>query len=115
MADFSPSSNSFRCPVDKLQGNRDCNQDNNNPLEHFHAAVGGLGRGLFVDGFQGLKFTNNTRVPFVKVEALVHKPVDPGKVLIAQEFESVVHALEEDGIVYLKLGDAPRGGAEVTK
>src|SRR4029077_18134985 len=106
MADFLPSSNSFRCTVDKLQSNRDRNQDNNSPFEHFHAAVGGLVRDLFVDALQGLEFTNNARVPFVKMEALVHQAVDPGQVLIAQELKGVVHPFEKDGVIDLKLGDA---------
>src|SRR5206468_10718387 len=60
---------------------------------------------------EGLDLPQDARVPLGEVEALRDEPVHAREVLVAEQLESVVDALEEDGVLDLQLTDPAEGGA----
>src|ERR1043165_7194801 len=82
-------------------------QEDHDPLEGFHAPAGGLVAELLVDAHGGLELAEDAVVPLLEVEARGREGVEAGEVLVADEFQGVVHALEEEGRIHLHAGDAP--------
>lgn len=68
---------------EERHGDRDGDQHDDDPLEHFHAAGGRPVRHLPVDAFQRLQLAQNARIPGFQVEPLGREAVDASQVLVA--------------------------------
>jgi hypothetical protein len=60
--------------------------------------------------FQDVQLTQNACIPLLQMEALRSQAVYAGQVLIAQEFEGVIHAFKQDGAIHLHLRNAAQVG-----
>src|SRR5262249_61099919 len=86
------------------------NQEDHNPLEQLQTPSGRLVGDFVVDAFQDVQLTQNARIPLLQMEALRGQAVYAGQVLIAQEFEGVIHAFKQDRTIYLHLRNAAQVG-----
>src|SRR6266404_2393421 len=79
--------------TDKFQSDGKGDQEDDHPLQHFHAVVGCLYRDFFVDALERLQFTENARVPLVEMKATIDHAIDPREILVADQFQRVVEFL----------------------
>ena len=95
---------------EKGQDNRYGNQNDNNPLQNFHAPRGSLIGDFFIDTFHGVQFAHDAGIPLGEVETLRGEVIDAGQVLIPEEFEGIVDAFKEHGTIHLHLRHTPQVG-----
>src|SRR5262245_6694061 len=87
-------------------------QDDDDPLEELGAAdVHAVGE-LAVDALEGLELAEDGGIPLGEVEALGGEAVEAREVLVAEEFQGVVDALEEEGGIDLVGGDVAQVAVE---
>src|SRR6267142_1467209 len=90
------------CPVkvsvshdaEEGKNDRDGNQDDDDPLQHLHPPAHDLIGDLLIDALECFKFAENTRVPVRQMKALGGKTVKAREILVAQQFQDIVHAFK---------------------
>src|SRR5262245_51268867 len=86
-------------PGHEGQDNRDGYQNNDNPLQDFHALGSRPIRDFLIDAFQGVQFADDTGVPLCKMKTLRYQSIHPGQILITKEFEGVIDPFKKHGAI----------------
>ena len=63
---------------DEGQDDRDGDQNDDNPLQDFHALGRRPVRNFLIDAFQGVQFTEDAGVPLCEMKTLRGQPIHPG-------------------------------------
>ena len=87
-------SSSMRLMRKKRQNDRYHKKKDDDPLQDLHAAAHHLIRKFLIDTFESLEFTQDTGIPFGEMESLCGKPVNARQILISQELQDIIDALE---------------------
>jgi hypothetical protein len=99
-------------PRQKWQDDGNGDQDDDDPLQHLHAAGRGLIGHFFVDTFERLQLAENPGIPLGQMKALGDQTIDSRQILIAKEFQGIIHPFEQNGAIHLHAGNALQARAE---
>ena len=97
------------------QDNGDCDQNNDDPLQNFHALIRGVIGDFCIDALQGAQLAHDTGIPLFEMKPLRCQPIHPRQVLIAEQLEGIVYPFKEHSAIDLHLPHAMQVGGGRTR